>query len=322
MNTPFLSSTQNRRFPRSAFSLVEILVSISLLSFIVLGLLLMFNQTQRAFRGSMSQTDMLESGRIVTDMLAREIEQTCPAGDQPYYGSGIYDHANFFAELSPTISTPFEQKLPGSAALRMNVVQRFFFVSRENQDWIGTGYVVLTNRQGGEVGTLYRFSSSRRPPFSDYDLATNFLGNINVALDALRNNLPVTNLSRVAEGVVHLQVRAFAPNGRPLLPFINSSNLVVQMPNGAYADVGGTYWNLPAGMTTRPELAGCYFADRAVPGSVEIEVGMLEQNILGRYKALAGNTAAQRDYLSDRVGNVHVFRQRIPIRNVNPSVYP
>ena len=34
-----------------------------------------------------------------------------------------------------------------------------------------------------------------------------------------------------------------------------------------------------------------------------------------------GNVAAQRQFLSNRVAQVHVFRQRIPIRNVDPSLY-
>jgi hypothetical protein len=43
------------------FSLIEIMVTVGLLTFIILGLLLMFNQTQRAFRTGMTQTDVLGS---------------------------------------------------------------------------------------------------------------------------------------------------------------------------------------------------------------------------------------------------------------------
>ena len=58
-----------------AFTLLEILVSVALLSFIVLGLFAMFNQTQRAFRMSMTQSDILEAGRAVMEMMPRELEQ-------------------------------------------------------------------------------------------------------------------------------------------------------------------------------------------------------------------------------------------------------
>src|SRR5260370_29875183 len=63
------------RTPHSirAFSLVEILVTMALLSVIVLGLLAMFHQTQRAFTQSLMQVDVLEAGRAATDVMTREV---------------------------------------------------------------------------------------------------------------------------------------------------------------------------------------------------------------------------------------------------------
>src|SRR4029077_21063962 len=87
---------------RLAFSLIEIMVTIALLSFIVLGLLAMFNQTQKAFRSSMTQVDVLESGRAVTDMIARDVEQMVP-GQLAYFtdnNNQPFISTNFFAELS------------------------------------------------------------------------------------------------------------------------------------------------------------------------------------------------------------------------------
>src|SRR5258706_1220113 len=63
----------------SAFSLIEILVTVTLLTVIILGLLAMFNQTQRAFRQGTTQTDVLESGRSAMDLIRRELEQMTPA---------------------------------------------------------------------------------------------------------------------------------------------------------------------------------------------------------------------------------------------------
>ena len=83
--------------PRSAFSLIEIMVTVALLSFIVLGLLAMFTQTKRAFTSSMTQTDVMESGRAVIEMIARELEQLTPG----HVNNGNYRCTNFFAELSP-----------------------------------------------------------------------------------------------------------------------------------------------------------------------------------------------------------------------------
>ena len=61
------------------FSLVEILVVVGLLSIIILGLVAMFSQTQRAFRLGLTQVDVLESGRAVTDMMTRELSQMTPS---------------------------------------------------------------------------------------------------------------------------------------------------------------------------------------------------------------------------------------------------
>lgn len=45
------------------FSLIEILVVITLLSLIVVALMAVFNSTQTAFRSSVTQTDVLEGGQ-------------------------------------------------------------------------------------------------------------------------------------------------------------------------------------------------------------------------------------------------------------------
>src|SRR5262249_48335057 len=150
-----------------AFSLIEIMVTVGLLSFIVLGLLAMFNQTQRAFRASMAYTDVLESGRLVMDMIAREMEQATPAR-MPYGTNRFGATTNFFVELSPGFNRPLFQGLPGttlagnSQEQRTNILQRFFFLIRQNQDWIGTGYQVIPDYPNSPVGTLYRFSATNR----------------------------------------------------------------------------------------------------------------------------------------------------------------
>ena len=53
------------RVTRRAFTLVEMLVTLALLSLIVLALMTVFNSTQNAFRASLTETDILESGRTL-----------------------------------------------------------------------------------------------------------------------------------------------------------------------------------------------------------------------------------------------------------------
>jgi hypothetical protein len=289
---------------------------------------MMFNQTQRAFRMGMAQTDVLESGRIFTDMISREMEQIAPAYVDPLQvpPQRAMDGMNFWTELSGTVSTPTMQGLPGSSARRTNIIQRFFFLSRENNYWIGTGYAVIADNDTPNVGTLFRFSDRRHAlNTTNIGLSDEFMLAIADAATRYSNNVPITNstIARVADGIVHLRVIPFGVDGRPLFPFAlrpQRRNLSVLLPNVSLPQAVLDTWADPLGAL--PEFAGYYFANAAVPASVELEVGVLEQNVLGRYRALAGNAEAQINYLSNRVGNVHIFRQRIPVRNVDFSVYP
>ena len=82
-----------------------------------------------------------------------------------------------------------------------------------------------------------------------------------------------------------------------------------------------------ANADTRPNL---YFQDRinfnffsnALPAYLEVELGILEKQALERFRTLPTNNAALlQQFLSTRSAQVHLFRQRIPIRNVDLSVY-
>ncbi len=62
-----------------AFSLVEILTTMALLSLIVLALMTIFNSTQKAFRNSLTQTDILESGRMAMGLITGDLGGMTPA---------------------------------------------------------------------------------------------------------------------------------------------------------------------------------------------------------------------------------------------------
>ena len=54
-----------------AFSIMELLVAVSIMTFIVYALYQMFHQTQKALRGNITQVDVLESGRAALEMMSR-----------------------------------------------------------------------------------------------------------------------------------------------------------------------------------------------------------------------------------------------------------
>jgi type II secretory pathway pseudopilin PulG len=285
--------------PSLAFSLLEILVAVALLSFIILGLLSMFLQTQKAFRNSMKQVDVLEAGRAATDFLSRELSQITP--------SQMPLTMNFYAAGSFSFNNPLYQQLPGSVEQRTNIVQKLFFISRYNQDWIGTGYQVISDYTNAGVGTLYRFSTNRARAQTPL-LFTDYI------------NAPLARLNRVVDGIVHFRVRAFATNGFPIEPM--NSPILGFRPNADTNGMVQMQFSTGQWEVSVPDQADYYFTSNAVPAFVEIEVGILEPPIFERWRGIgSGNVAAQLNYLSNHVANVHIFRQRIPIQNVDYTAY-
>jgi len=67
--------------------------------------------------------------------------------------------------------------------------------------------------------------------------------------------------------------------------------------------------------------AGFEMFSNTLPASVEIEMGVLEDRALQRAESLGGSYQAQTNYLAGCAGQVHVFRQRVSIPNVDPAAY-
>ena len=265
------------------FSLIEMMITVALLAFMIVGLVGMFVQTQRAFRGGMAQSDVLEAGRATTDLLARELEQISPT-----YQSGVF---NFYSTNFPA----FVQKLPGTSLYRTNQLGEFFFLTHDNQAWTGVGYVIAP--YAGGVGTLYRYE-------------TNPAGSSVPGLNSFYNldlTTATTNgwLHRVADGIIHLRVQAYTTNGVLLDPggYYNAQRNIYVL-----NDSFGQYYSS--------------FASNAVPAYVELELGVLEHDTLEKFKALPAGSA-QDNYLKreQTAGRVHIFRRHIAVRNVDPTAY-
>ena len=62
-----------------------------------------------------------------------------------------------------------------------------------------------------------------------------------------------------------------------------------------------------------------YFYSNAVPAFVQIEIATLEDHTLQHAESLSGIN--QSNYLASSAGNVHLFRQRVWIRNLDPTAY-
>jgi prepilin-type N-terminal cleavage/methylation domain-containing protein len=243
------------------FTLIEILLSVTIMTVIIVSLYAVFDHTQKALRGSMRQVDVLEAGRAAMDLMTRELEQMSASNET--------NVANLFVQFSA--ARPFLQDLPRDK--RTNFLQDFFFLSRMNNQWSASGYMVVPLRDGegnvlSTVGTLMRFNTNAPTAGAAYQVLSTFLSN------AATNVL----LQPVIDGVIHMSLRTYDRNG---LKFT--------------------------------DLSKRYFRSNSLPGYVELELGILEPQIITQFKSMPNANVAT-NYLAKHAGQVHLFRQRIPVR--------
>ena len=286
-----------RTVPRAAFTLVEVLVVMTLLSFIVIALMGVFNSTQAAFRASLTQTDVLESGRAAMNLITGDLRAMSPSL------GGSNGAVNFYAGNNSVQlgsgATPLIQPLIASSKSRTNLLQNFFILSRENQTWTGTGYFVNPTATNA-INPLYRFSMSMSAAAlnSPAQLYTSF------------TNTALTNQqywSRLVDGVVTLRVRAYDPDG-------------VWLTNGYFTPPRALVKNVSFAPIDWGEVGFTMYSN-ALPAAVEIELATLEDRTLQRAESRPMGPL-RNQYLAEQSSKVHVFRQRVAIPNVDTAAYP
>ena len=304
----------------AGFSLIEVLVVITLLAIIVLSLMEVFNSTQRAFRAGVTQTDVLESSRAAVDLISSDLRGMAPAAgvsnsitlglNTVVYGGinfAAFDNNYYPATYAACGYWPLVQSLPpGSGAQRTNVLNYFFVLGRQNTKWTGAGYVVgATNTTS--LYPLYRFYAETNINANPIGLYWNFLNAVNFG--------QWTNMSHLLDGVLHLSVRGYNPNGYYLTNssqyaggrWVTNKNVAFTLPQ--YGEVGFTFYS------------------NTLPAAVEFELGVIEDRALQRAESLPNTLPAPPPndrrtlYLQGLSGDVHLFRQRVTIPNVDASVY-
>ena len=258
----------------SGFSLMEVLVAVSLLAFIVGALLLTFNQTQRTFRRSVNQVDVLEGGRSAMLTLSRELQELHPTSGW----SNTLDLVAVLPDNRPALTV----QLPGGES-RLNFLQRLAFVSRLNDEWFVTGYQVLDNGMG--VGPLFRWRV--RTPLA--------LASSNVWFAVARWVPDPATDSRLIDGVVHFQLTAYGTVGgtngaivpwRPI-PWLNGQG------------------NVFPDLLTSNALPSSLGIELGVLEPQTLTAFRARTNIA---------SFDPRAYLADRASRMHVFKQQIPVR--------
>lgn len=330
--------TRTRAIAR-AFSLLELLVAMGLLSVVVLALYAMFDQTQKALHASIGQVDVMEAGRSALDLIARDIERAQSPNLLPTTNAsgGIVTNINLAIrkkDFTETSGLPFVP--PGSIDSLHNefpLNELFFLTPNQGNQWNAAGYFVANiaaaNKEPDEnLGTLYRYQendlygnviseSSRGADAAQRFLAfyrtgkTESKGNGSQRLenhDFITANYRLTNSTRVIDNVLFFHVLPFAGGGVPIdrhAPYDFFTNAYY---SNFYA--GGiilTNRTLDAPVTTT------LFMGSAMPSALEVELGVLSPRLWTQYTNQA-NFQLKTDFLAKHAADVLVFRQRIPLR--------
>ena len=263
---------------KRAFTVLELLLAVTLLSLITYALYSMFSQTQKALHANVSQTDVSEGARASLDLLVRDLEQAVP--------SKIFGMTNFIATRS-ALGGVIQQTLDANVN-RTNLVQEIFFLTKFNRDFIGIGYRV-TGVVGG-VGTLSRFMITTNAS----QLAANNL------LRAF-NSAEGTNLQRVADGVIHLRVIPYDVNGR--IQLLNATSPL---------DKNVRVINIRT-LVMDPYPTDFSYSEGALPPYLDLEVAFLEPSAFEQYRSMPA--PAQQGFLNRNLSKVHIFRQRIALHS-------
>jgi len=259
----------------------------------------MFNQTRRAFTSSLAQVDVLEAARGAADLITRDVEQMAPA-----YYSNV---PNFYVLSSSSYgqtSGLLVSQLANPTDLWTNISQELLFLTPSppnNGQWTAIGYRLQSGDESNSVGSLYRYylsglTGTNNVSGSPSNFAS-FRGNFITNAPSLAN---VTNFNRIIDGVTYFRVLAYKTNG---VLITNANTGTIYATNGIYNRFDYDY----------------YFTSNAVPAYVEVELGLLETAALEKYRSYGPGTVAANNYLTSHPGVVHIFRQRIPIRDVDPA---
>jgi hypothetical protein len=299
-------------------TLLELMVAMSLLTVVVLGLYLMFDRVQRAFRSSTTQVDVMEGGRSTVSIIARDLVQMRGVGSDPSdlaAGQTNYNPSKAYINLYVNDDTP---ELPNLIAHRLfegtkvtNFYKEILFLTQTNGTWTAIGYRLASRTNffrppTNGVGTLVR-----------YELVMTNVESVRVLGSASQNQLNLSPIYRftteaarftndfqpILDGVVSFDLQVLGADGVELT---NGSPTVV-VPNTAPIN---TRLATSSGQSTVMTLV-----NSSMPGSIEFFMRVLEPPVVDQVRGLP-TIHLQTNFLGnlDQVGKVHMFRQRVPIR--------
>ena len=308
-------------------TLLELLVSVSLLMVIIIGLYSMFNKTQQVMRTGVVSGELQESARIATDIMRRDLELMTPAGGALFQNATVTNLMvdNFFS--AGAIS-----QVLGPGQVQANQMQDYFFLTFDPRVQISVpgNYSPGANYLVTNASVNYRTRT--------YNFGQAFLG---VA------GFPVYGGGAVAfEGAWRGVGYRVADPGNPLQVCSNgvgtlyrfrmcenmATNRTVQHYLDSTSQLNTNYFQRMADGVVHLSLRavsntngvgmispGIFYAFRGtnMPPLLELEIGFIEGPALEQARAFP-NAAAQRAFLTNQANRVHYFKTVIPVRANNP----
>ena len=316
-----------------AFTLLELMVAVSVMTLVIYTLYALFNQTQMALRKNAAQVDVNEGGRAAMEMIVRELSQMetsgYPAITDPRTLLTYSGSKSFHSRITPGNSalllayqsdalTPEGDDEDLAEGFRTNILQDFTFTGRGASGFFVTSYRVIGATNG--IGTLARYQ-------------TNGTLRVTAPGQALLNKTELFNrfffdpivsatnslFEPIADGVIHFRISPYDQLGRPLghgSLYYNPLGLNLERLGAAGQALYQVATNRPVDGTLMQDLDGHSQVQfyGALPEYFDLEMAVVEPQVLKQVRALP--KAMQANYLGRQIGRVTLFRQRVPIRDM------
>ncbi len=308
---------------RQSFTLIELLIAVSIMSLILFGLYSIFSETQKAMLGNVNQVDVLERGRAVIETLVGDIRQAqtpriANPEHLPHFEIRIPSSDNQANPNAPLAPRPFEQVL-ADGTVRKNFIQDLVFLKQNrNRHWELWSYRVLSQGPASSFwGTLRKTKinsgSSRMNLDELFDLR-----NEDFKIHAEEEHMG--DYVDLIDGVVHFRVQALDSSGQPMRYWIRDSR--EETLNEGYMPLA--LLNLdPRGQEDPIRLWETWtrFYREGLPSWVDLELGILDPLAMGRIESLGNNPRLIEDYLENNPEQVHIFRRLVPVVTAGVTLF-
>lgn len=294
------------RCSRSGFTLLEMLMAVTITTVITIALYAIFDQTQRAFRAGIAQVDVYESARATSEIFDQDIVRVThnPLERQinrielpPNIQFNSYPFNIWLDDRAPYTTLGNMMNQQGMLTAQQNLLM----FTRLNDEVTLVGYYnepLAVNWSNGQrpasiplVSRLYRFTQT----YKISDLTEPVLS---LALEKFRRgpsgslNDPSRPFQEVTTGVVHLRWNLFGSNGQWWQ--FTTDPLLLKSSSG------------------RSPFVGMTAGGNIIPASIEYELMVLEEEVLQQFLNMAeANTQQAADFIRQKLEGMHFIRKRV-----------